>query len=178
MMDPKTYIVDTATLIDGIHELKQRVYDGSASLLIPASSEPLSTASAELKLITISAADQVEKAAEASLASKTVPKEPSSKRASGRMNRREEKPLFDINPRTAREFLRRAKEGHVERVAFQAAAEEFSQWKEEEERKAAKVESPIAPPTSFAEALNRKQNPKDGLESEAAKGETRECQRL
>ena len=124
-----------------------------------------------LILTTVTAVEQVEKEAIASLVPKPAPKEPSSKRASSRSFRRTEQPLFDINPRTAREFLHRAKEEPLDRVTFQSQEEEFSQWKEEEEKEAAKVESPVAPPTSFAEALLRKMNLKGGSDNASAKGE-------
>ena len=116
------------------------------------------------------AVEQVEKDAETSLIPKETPKEPASKRASGRAARRSGHPLFDINPRTAKEFLRRAQEKNIENVKFQLLGEEFSQWKEEEEKEAAKVESPTAPPTSFADALLRKLNFKEGSDDANAKG--------
>ena len=81
------------------------------------------------------------------------------KRSSGRAARKEQ-PLFDINPRTAQEYLARAQSEKGEMgVRLQLPGEEFTQWKEEEE--VAKVESPVTAPTSFADALLRKLNIKD-----------------
>ena len=172
-MDPSTYVVDTVTLIERIHEIKQWVYDGSVSLLIPRSSKLYAQASSSRSLTYVKALEEVQKAAEVSLVPKDAPKDASkeatAKRHSGKPNRREEKPLFNINPRVAREFLKRAQDGDVTGMQFQSAEEEFSQWKEEEEKEAAKAESPVAPPTSFAEALLRKLNLKDG--SNETKGE-------
>ena len=124
----------------------------------------------ERPLTIVTALEQVEKAAEAALNPKSTPKEPNPKRSSGRASRRGEQPLFDANPRVAREFLKRAQEGHLERVILQLPGEEFTQWKEEEEKEAAKSESPVAPPSSFADALLRKSNLSNGGDVEA-KGE-------
>lgn len=91
------------------------------------------------------------------------------KRSSGRVSRKEQ-PLFDINPRTAQEYLARAQseKGEVG-VGVQLAGEDFTQWKDEEEEEIAKVESPLTAPTSFADALLRKLNIKDNG-GQASKG--------
>lgn len=95
-----------------------------------------------------------------SLEPKPAPKEDQQqKRFSGRP--RKEFPLFDINPRTAKEFLERAKsEAGIAGVTFQVESgkEEFTQWKEEDEKIAKASEPPVAPPNSFSEALLRKLN--------------------
>ena len=117
------------------------------------------------------ASEQVEKIYKASIALKDVPKDTANARSSGRAVRKEQ-PLFDINPRTTWEFLSRMRsEKGEEGVKFQEENEEFTQWKEEEEKAAEKVETVPAPPTSFADALLRKLNMKDNSESNGPKSE-------
>ena len=168
-MESTTYIVDAPTLIEKIHDIKQWVYQGSASLLIPRAGKT-ECGPRGLHADLRPALDQIDKDAETSLIPKETPKEPASKRTSGRAARRSEHPLFDLNPRTAKEFLKRAQEKGIENVMFQMPGEEFSQWKEEEQKAAVKVESPTAPPSSFAEALLRKLNFKDGSDDANGKG--------
>ena len=99
-----------------------------------------------------------------------MPKDAATPRSSGRPARKEQL-LFDINPRAAWEFLSRAKsEKGVAGVLFQQEDEEFTQWREEDEKAAEKVETPQAAPTSFAEALLRKLNMKGDSESNGPKG--------
>lgn len=95
-----------------------------------------------------------------SLEPKSTPKQDvQQKRQSGKP--RKEYPLFDINPRAAKEFLERAKsENGVAGVTFQldSGKEEFTQWKEEDEKTTKANEVPEVPPNSFSEALLRKLN--------------------
>ena len=101
-------------------------------------------------------------------------KDAATPRSSGRTARKEQ-PLFDINPRATWEFLQRVKsEKGEDGVKFQQENEEFTQWREEDEKAAEKVETPPAAPTSFAEALLRKLNMKDDSESNGLKGEQRD----
>jgi hypothetical protein len=116
------------------------------------------------------ALDEVDRQYKASLKPKEAPKEPAAKRTSGRAARRGEHPLFDINPRTAWEFLGRERaDAHSVSVSFQKEGEEFAQWKEEE-AKAKLEEEPPAAPSSFADALLRKLNITDGPSPTVTKG--------
>lgn len=104
----------------------------------------------------------VEQLYQSSIVPKEAPKEPPQKRSSYKAVARKEQPLFDINPRIAREFLLRAQSEADDSVTFQLPNEQFTQWKEEEES-ALKVEQPPEErPTSFAQALLRKLNISDG----------------
>ena len=121
-------------------------------------------------LLTISALEEVEKQYQASLISKEPPKEPAAKRASGRAPRREEHPLFDINPRTAWEFLCRVQSvPSGTGISFQKEGEEFSQWKSEYSRAKLAESVPVAP-SSFADALLRKLNIAGGKENGGTNG--------
>ena len=114
--------------------------------------------------------DRVEAAYKASLVPKEVQKEAAAKKPSGRAARKEQ-PLFDINPRTAREYLSRAQsEKGEEGVKLQSSEEYFTQWKEEE-KEAVKPESPPPAPSSFADALLRKLNIRDDSNSAGSKGD-------
>ena len=127
-------------------------------------SKPLCTS-----LIDGIALDQIDASYKASLVPKEVQKEANIKKPSGRAARREQ-PLFDINPRTVREYLLRAQsEKGEEGVKLQSTEQEFAQWKEEE-KEVAKPESPPPAPTSFAEAVSRKLNMKDEPSSLGLKG--------
>lgn len=100
---------------------------------------------------------EVEELYRASIAPKGIPKEQSAKRSFGKPSRKEH-PLFDINPRTAWEFICRAKSERGERgVSFQFEGQCFTQWEKAAEE-VVRHESPPAAPTSFAEALLRKLN--------------------
>ena len=113
------------------------------------------------------AMEQLEEAYKASIVPEN--KEAPNKRYSGKPNRREQ-PLFDINPRTAKEFLARAQsEDGVDGVQFQQPDQEFTQWKEEE-MEASMPESPLPAPSGYAEALMRKLNIKNGPDISDTKG--------
>lgn len=103
--------------------------------------------------------NQVEAAFKASIAPTDAPNDaPKQKktRQSGKPARKEH-PLFDINPRIAWEFIERAQsEKGISGVMFQQENEVFTQWKREEEERVAKAETPLPPPSSFADALQRK----------------------
>jgi hypothetical protein len=83
-----------------------------------------------------------------------VPKEiPTKKPLSGKANRKETR-LFDINPRTTMEFLERSRAVmNNHRVTFQHPQEQFTQWKEEEEKAIKAAQQPQAPPATFAQAV-------------------------
>lgn len=115
------------------------------------------------------ALEQVESIYKNSLLPKETQKG-TAKKSFGRAARREEQPLFDINPRTAWEFLSRAQSEKGEVGVFlQKEEEQFTQWKEEE-KEVVKPHSPSAEPTSFAEALLRKLNFDSAPNEIAAKG--------
>ena len=118
------------------------------------------------------ALEKVEQIYKASLIPpKEVQKEPTTKKPLPKAARKEQRPLFDINPRTAQEFLVRAQSTTDKLgVIFQSSEEKFTQWKEEEKQAAQAEQSPIGPPTSFAQALLRKLNINDG--SNDPKGST------
>ncbi|MCJ1400515.1 hypothetical protein MMC11_003721 [Xylographa trunciseda] len=150
-MEHLTCVVDATTLVDRIHEIKQWVYNDAIRIHIP-----------------LSTFEKVEQLYQASLAPKEPQKESAPKKTSSKATRKET-PLFDINPRTAKEFLLRAQGANINNVSFQLPHEQFTQWKEEEQQ-ATKVEQPPeGPPTSFAEALRRKKF-NDELESNGNKG--------
>ena len=108
-------------------------------------------------LYPLPASEKVEQIYQISLAPKE--KEGPSKRASYKSTARKEQPLFDVNPRIAREFLTRSRlETGNARITFQLPNEEFTQWKEEEKVATKTEQTPEVRPTSFAEALLRKLN--------------------
>ncbi|MCJ1471959.1 hypothetical protein MMC13_000602 [Lambiella insularis] len=147
-----TCVIDATTLVDRIHEVKQWVYNDAISIHIP--------------LCTV---EKVEQIYQASLIPKEVQKEPAPKKPSSKATRKEI-PLFDINPRSAREFLLRAQGEHIKNVSFQLPLEQFTQWKEEEQQAIKAEQAPEGPPTSFAQALLRKLNFSDGNDSNGIKG--------
>lgn len=104
-------------------------------------------------------------------------KEPPTKKPLNKAARKET-PLFDINPRTAMEFLERARAGaDSHRVTFQQAKEQFTQWKEEEQQAIKAEQPPEGPPTSFAQALLRKLNFHDGSDANGTKGSSYNAER-
>ncbi|MCJ1306461.1 hypothetical protein MMC25_000103 [Agyrium rufum] len=142
-------VVDAKVLVDKIQAFKDLVYAGDIRLVIP-----------------ICTSEKVEQIYQSSLQLKEAQKELPSKRSSYKaLARKEQQPLFDINPRITREFLQRAQaqtDNTVsDAVTFQLPYEQFTQWREEEEKalKALKArQAPEQPPSSFAEALLRKLN--------------------
>ncbi|MCJ1390644.1 hypothetical protein MMC18_003505 [Xylographa bjoerkii] len=150
-MEHPICVVDAATLVDRIHEIKQWVYDDAIRIHVP-----------------LSTFEKVEQLYQASLAPKEPQKESAPKKTSSKATRKEI-PLFDINPRTAKEFLVRAQGAHLNNISFQLPHEQFTQWKEEEQQATKIEQAPEGPPTSFAEALRRKKF-NDELESNGSKG--------
>ena len=138
--------------------------------------------------ISDSAFETVEQLYQKSIEVKPTPQEPSRPRSIGRPLRREY-PAFDINPRVARAFLTRLKAWKEEdavneqrdfisekenhgAVEFQEPNEQYTPWKDlelEEET----PEPVVDRPTTWAEALRRKQNLANGISdpSESPKGE-------
>lgn len=183
-MDALTLVVDAPTLIARIHGLKQGIYDGAIRLVVPACCECLLHHTKHARSKPCAALEEVEIQYKASLIPKDAPKESAAKRATGRASRREEKPLFDLNPRTAWEFLSRATgPAHDDdsRLEFQKENEEFSHWKRRDGVNEPKLLNDVLPPpppqppsppppSSFAEALLRKLNITDGLNPSVAKG--------
>lgn len=138
--------------------------------------------------ISVSAFETVEQIYQKSIEVKPTPQEPPRPRSIGKPTRKEY-PAFDINPRVARAFLTRLKtwkeddavleqrdfirenENH-DAVAFQEASEQYTPWKDigvEEEM----PEPVMDRPTTWAEALRRKQNLANGISdsSESLKGQ-------
>jgi hypothetical protein len=112
----------------------------------------------------------VEKACKAAPVNNEAAKDSFNKKSAGKGPRREEA-LFDINPRAAREFLLRAQNERIQPgVSFQSEREQFTQWREEEER-AARAQ-PHSAPTSFAQALLKKLNINDEADTNGVKGES------
>ena len=132
--------------------------------------------------------EQVEQLYLKSIEPKPTTQEVPRSRSSGKPPKKEY-PAFDINPRVAREYLGRLKsrkeedadseqraffqekENH-EAVWFQQSSEQYTPWKDldlEEE----KPEAVEGPPTSWAEALRRKQNLANGSsEQSVSKGKS------
>ena len=132
------------------------------------------------------AIEQVEQLYLKSIEPKPTTQEVPRSRSSGKPPKKEY-PTFDINPRVAREYLGRLKnrkekdadseqraffqekENH-EAVRFQQSSEQYTPWKDldlEED----KPEAVEGPPTSWAEALRRKQNLANGSsEQSVSKG--------
>ena len=134
-----------------------------------------------------SASETVEQLYQKSIEVKPTPQEPPRPKSIGKPTRKEY-PAFDINPRVARAFLTRLKackeddaaleqrdfirenENH-DAVEFQEPSEQYTPWKDieiEEEM----PEPVVDRPTTWAEALRRKQNLANGISdsSESPKG--------
>ncbi|MCJ1286003.1 hypothetical protein MMC26_005345 [Xylographa opegraphella] len=170
-MDHLTCVIDARTLVDRIHEIKQWVYSDAIGIHIPLSSTFILLSLFGLHAENLKAFEKFEELYQTSLVTKEVQKESAPKRASSKSTRKET-PLFDINPRTAREFLLRTQGANINNISFQLPHEQFTQWREEEQQ-ANKVENlPEGPPTSFAEALRRKKF-NDELEANGTKGSSK-----
>ena len=107
--------------------------------------------------------ENVEKAYQSSLLQKESQKEPLPKKSTNKASgRKEQQPLFDLNPRIAREFLLRSQSKTDQTVndvvTFQLPGQQFTQWKNEEEKAIKAEQPPEQPPSSFAQALLRKLN--------------------
>ena len=119
---------------------------------------------------------------------KPTPQEPPRPKSIGKPTRKEY-PAFDINPRVARAFLTRLKawkeedavleqrdfirenENH-DAVEFQEPSEQYTPWKDIETEE--ETPEPVMDrPTTWAEALRRKQNLANGISdpSESPKGQ-------
>lgn len=164
-METPICVVDAKTLIDHIQDLKNWIYSGQLRLVVPS--------------CTI---EQVEQLCQKSMEAKPTTQEAPRSRSSGKPPKKEY-PTFDINPRVAREYLGRSKtrkeqdadseqrvffqetENH-EALRFQQPNEQYTPWKdlEVEEEKPEAIEGP---PTSWAEALRRKQNLANGMSEKA-----------
>jgi hypothetical protein len=167
-MEIVTFVVDCTTLVNNIHNLKKWVYEGDIRLFVPICSM-LSPIPLDFLSNEATAWEAAEQQYKASLIPASKLKESTTKRVPGKAARKDY-PLFDINPRTAWEFLSRANtDNGVPGVSFQVQEQEFTQWKEDEQ-KLQKAESPPAAPTSFAEALLRKLNINDDEDANGSKG--------
>ena len=114
-------------------------------------------------MMTSTAFENVEKAHQSSLLQKESQKEPPSKKSTTKASgRKEQQPLFDLNPRIAHEFLLRSQsktdQTVIDIVDFQLPGQQFTQWKNEEEKALKAEQPPEQPPSSFAQALLRKLN--------------------
>ncbi|KAL8703833.1 MAG: hypothetical protein Q9201_002982 [Fulgogasparrea decipioides] len=142
-MDRLICVIDAATLVESIQQIKQYIYQDRVRLVVPqctsASIEPV-----------------YEKLKEEANKKPLRQPEPQRPRSGGRSTRTEH-PAFDINPLVAGEFLARLRSDVGQSgVEFQKDGEQYSPWKilelEEESRSATESK-----PTTFAQAV-QKQN--------------------
>lgn len=177
-METPICVADAKTLVDYIHDIKRWIYNGQLRLVVPACSrcnqpsEDVSLAKEHL------AAEQVEQIYQKSKETKSAPKESIRPKPFGKPAKIEYPP-FDINPFLAKNFLARLKTWKEEdaaseqraffeekenhgAVSFQQTSEQYTPWKdlETEEEKPQVVEDR---PTTWAEALRRKQNLANGI---------------
>ena len=138
--------------------------------------------------ISDSAFETVEQLYQKSIEIKPTPQEPPRPKSIGKPTRKEY-PVFDINPRVARAFLTRLKawkeddavleqrdfirenENH-DAVEFQEPSEQYTPWKDIEIEE--EMPEPVMDrPTTWAEALRRKQNLANGISdsSESPRGQ-------
>ncbi|KAL8733950.1 MAG: hypothetical protein Q9181_003363 [Wetmoreana brouardii] len=152
-MDHLICVIDAATLVENIQQIKQYIYQGRVRLVVPqctsASIEPV-----------------YEKLKEEANKKPLRQLEPQRPRSGGRPTRIEH-PAFDINPLVAGEFLVRLRSDDGQSgVEFQKDGEQYSPWKilelEEESRSATENK-----PTTFAQAV-QKQNIEKLLSSTGA----------
>ena len=109
--------------------------------------------------VVVIASEKVEQLYQAELKAQETLKDPQRKRSSYKTATRKDHPLFDVNPRIAREFLLRSQlDTNNNGVSFQQAHEQFTQWKEEEEQALKVEQTQEERPASFAQALLRKLN--------------------
>lgn len=159
-METPICVIDAKTLVDHIQDLKNWIYSGQLRLVVPT--------------CTI---EQVEQLYQKSIEPKPTAQEAPRPRSLGKPPKKEY-PAFDINPRVAREYLGRLKyrkeqdadseqrvffqdqENH-DAIRFQQPNQQYTPWKnlDVEEEKPEAIEGP---PTSWAEALRRKQNMANG----------------
>lgn len=187
-METPICVADARTLVDNIHDIKRWIYNGQLRLVVPSCSmyslfiEEISLPKGRL------ASEVVAELYQKSQETKPAPKEISRPKSFGKPAKIDYPP-FDINPFLARLFLSglkhwkgedaaseqriffQEKENH-EAVSFPQANEQYTPWKDienEEEEKPQVVEDR---PTTWAEALRRKQNIANGIVniSSAAKG--------
>ncbi|KAL8688450.1 MAG: hypothetical protein Q9218_005641 [Villophora microphyllina] len=142
-MDHYFCVVDAATLIENIQEIKNLIYQGRVRLVVPqCTSASLEQAYAKFK-------DDVNK-------KPLRQPEPQRPRSGGRPMK-VEPPAFDINPLVAGELLNRYKSKDGENsIEFQKDSEQYSPWKyleQEEERRNVTASKP----STFAQAV-QKQN--------------------
>ncbi len=188
-METPICVADAKTLVDNIHDIKRWIYNGQLRLVVPSCSKynRLSgdASLAEEYLV----AEQVEQIYQKPKETKPAPKEATRPKPFGKPAKIEYPP-FDINPLLAKNFLMRLntwkeedviseqrlffqeKENHGA-VSFQQTSEQYTPWKdlEIEEEKPQVVEDR---PTTWAEALRRKQNLANGIveNSQGRKGDT------
>ena len=174
-MDNMTCVIDARTLVDNIHEIKQWVYGEYIRLYLPlCSMSECSQIIVYCSQITL-ASEKVDQLYKASIPPKETQKEPQPKRSSYKAASRKDYPLFDINPRVAKEFLSRAQSDTTSHgVKFQLPNEQFTAWKEVE-KVVEKSETVEERPTSFAQALLSKLNLANdtGKSSNGVKGQHR-----
>lgn len=171
-------VIDAKTLVDHIQDIKHWIYGGHLRLVVPSSGGSSFLGFCSALLNGSIAIENVEQHYQKAIEPKPTAQDGPRPRSSGKPARREY-PAFDINPRVAREYLARLKawkEGEATSeqrdffhekenhgaVEFQQLAEQYTPWKDldvEEE----KPESVEGPPTTWAEALRRKQNLANGI---------------
>lgn len=173
-MEPITCVVDAATLIENIHEIKSWTFGGYLNLVVPLSSMLPSGFALTVTLLTISVAieraEQLYKIKKEELEVKVL--DPPKKRLSWK-NVRKEHPALDINIQLALEFI---KEMEIDEsntsVTFQKSSEAYSPWKVVVEVQQEKKEVKEERPSTFAQAL-AKSNTVNGISgvAKAPKGQ-------
>ncbi|KAL8773690.1 MAG: hypothetical protein Q9209_001456 [Squamulea sp. 1 TL-2023] len=152
-MDQLICVVDAATLVENIHQIKNFIQQGQIRLVVPQyTSAILEQKYANLK-------EEVSKKPLRQV-------EPQRPRSGGKPARIEH-PAFDINPLVAGEFLARLRSDDGQTILeFQKDSEQYSPWKimEQEEESKSAVENR---PTTFAQAV-QKQNIERLLDSTGA----------
>ena len=150
-------VIDAATLIDHIHEIKECVYAEQIRLVVPLCSKSIlprhCLASVAKPYI---ASERVEKALQKVVEQQTEQRPTSQPKQSSR-SARKEYPAFDINPQVTKEFLNRPEAQSF--LTIQKADEEYAPWQEEETL----AKSNDGGPSTFAQALLAKVNMPRGL---------------
>ncbi|KAI4159692.1 MAG: hypothetical protein LQ342_006385 [Letrouitia transgressa] len=142
-MDTLICVIDAATLVDHIHDIKSWTYEGRIRLVVPLSA-----------VVTV---DQLFQKSKEPQPKREEPKRPKS----GGRPVRKEYPTFDINPEVVKEFLGRVRAGEKNdavdfqyTVDIQKETEQYSPWKYLEAEEEVNMNGGKRP-TSFAQALQK-----------------------
>ncbi len=188
-METPICVADARTLVENIHDIKRWIYNGQLRLVVPSCSRCNHLRRDVGPTEKYPVAEQVEQIYQKSKETKSVSKDTTRPKAFGKPAKIEYPP-FDINPLLAKNFLARLKTWKEEdaaseqriffqekenhgAVSLQQTSEQYTPWKdlEIEEEKPQVVE---VRPTTWAEALRRKQNLANGIgeNPRAPKGNT------